>query len=146
MKKTVLYGIMVVTTIVNLILSGYMAYASFDMMWRQCQCATSGVYWYSIFAYLLFSVVFVIYSFLSSIGYLRPAVYQQVLTLYLISTLVFVLASIRYLKNIDVTTCSCMSSTYRSFLSFMILFRYLGVIAAIIGLSAYAIYIYFSNK
>lgn len=146
MKEKILYGIIMTITLVNLLISAYMAYASFEMMWKQCKCATSGIYWYSILAYLIFSFVFVVYSFLSSTGRIHPDHYRQVLIIYIVSTIIFVFASLAYLKSVDISKCDCMSGRYRSFLSFMILLRYLGVIAAVVALMAYGIYIYFTNK
>lgn len=146
MKDTIIYGTIMVVTIINILVSAYMAYASFDMMRKKCLCATSGIYWYSIFAYILFGLAFVVYSFLTSIGYVQPNYYQAFMVVYLISTVVFVFASIAYMKSIDISKCNCMPDRYRSFLSFMILLRYLGIVVVTIGVLVYGFYLFVINK
>lgn len=146
MKDTLVYTIVLITVFVNFVLTLYMAWKSFDMMIYKCKCATSNIYWYGIFAYLLLSFVLVVYSFLSSIGYIHPKVYQQFLVVYIVATVVFVYASVRYTKIMKTISCDCLDAKYKSFLSFMILIRYLGVLAVAIGLVAYGFYLFFYNK
>lgn len=146
MTQQVLYAIMMIAIGANFLVTAFMAWKSFDMVIQKCQCATENRYWYSIFVYLLASFALVIYSILATIEYIHPKVYQELLIAYVIATIGFVFGSMQYTKVMKSTQCDCMDPRFKEILSFMILLRYLGVIAITIGLLIFGIYVFFYNK
>lgn len=146
MKRQILYGIMMCAIIANFIVTAFMAWKSFDMVIKRCQCATGNRYWYSIFVYLLASFALVVYSILATFEYIHPKVYQELLVAYVVATIGFVFGSLQYIKGMKSIHCDCMDPRFKEILSFMILLRYLGGIAIAAGLLIFWIYLFFYNK
>lgn len=142
----IIITIIVIFTLLNIAVSGYMSYLTIDIALQECRCAVYNAYWVLIFVYFTASVLFLIYSMLVFFEYFKGGNMLYFVIGYLVSTFIFVAGSFAYTKFLTSKHCDCVSDEYRTILKLITFVRLLMSVITFIALLLWGVYVLYVRK
>lgn len=143
--NVILLIIVGIFTLFNILISGFMTY-NMIITAIKCKCAVTNVYWFLILVYFIFSAIVLVYTLLVSLNIAPNDNLIYLITIYVVSTLIFTVGSMFYTKYLKSKDCNCVGYHYTKLLHVITYLRFMMAVITGISLVLWSLYVMFSSN
>jgi hypothetical protein len=133
-------------SVANLVFNTLISWKTTQLVLSSCSCVTRNIYWVYIYIYLLYGMTLGVYTLLYSFKIIEADYMVQLMTIYALCTVVFVVASFRFTKYLKENPCVCVDDEFKRLLSIMTYLRQLAVGIGIVVLTGWLIWTWANKK
>lgn len=128
--------------IINIVFTVYIIFKTITLIVNKCTCVTKNIYWIYIFFYLFYGLVFLGYLLLQTWGILpKSRVITYFSTLFVVFTILFIVASFEFTKYIKNSKCDCLNEEYKKLLDILTKIRLFAILLGVFAFIGWAIYV-----
>lgn len=140
--KQIIPAAIAITALLNIIFTVYIIFKTINIIINKCTCVTKNIYWIYIFFYLFYGLVFLGYLLLQTWGILpKSKVMTYFSTLFVIFTVLFIVASFEFTKYIKNKQCDCLDEEYQNLLNILTKIRVFAVLLGAFAFVGWVIYV-----